>query len=172
MEPVIHTSYLTSILSPRRLNATVREMCDRAVEAMSRTSFDAIAFCGMSGAGVAFPMSVSLGMPTIMVRKEDSSHHLNESYGASRYLEGALDVDSYLIVDDQISSGRTVVTMMARIAAHRHTARCVGILLYNSSWNGEFETPQWMTVTDSMRHLQIPAGGYPKVPVYGCRSEY
>ncbi len=171
MKSAIHSSYLNAILTPKRLARTVDVMCDRAYEVMMTTPFDAIAFCGMSGAGVAFPMSARLGMPTIMVRKEDQSHHVVDSWGPRQWLEGAIDVDSYLIVDDQISSGKTVVSMMAKISAYRPTTRCVGIMLYNSSYNRTFETPRWMASAGELGGLEIPPKGFPDVQVYGCHDE-
>lgn len=157
----IHTSYLGAVMSPQRFKRTVEAMCERAYEVMVKTSFDAIAFCGMSGAGVAFPMALQLGLPTIMVRKDDRSHHVRENVGPHQWLEGALDVDSYLIVDDQVSSGRTVATMMARIAAYNPAARCVGIILYNGCWGDDlFEVPQWLLVDLGIK------GAVPAVPIY------
>lgn len=167
MKDYIHTSYLSSILTPGRLKTTVKAMCDRAVEVMVASEFEAIAFSGMSGAGVAFAMSLELGIPTIMVRKDDSSHHHVENFGPRRYLEGALDVDRYAIVDDQISSGRTVTYMMAKIAAYNPKARCVGIMLYNSSWCGPFRIAKWQEHFFREANIQPPPDGFPPVPVYG-----
>lgn len=170
MEHDIHTRYLRSILTPKSLKETVKRACEQAYRIMANQSFDAIAFCGMSGAGVAFPMSIELGMPTIMVRKEDQSHYVNEVSGPRRYLEGALDVGAYVIVDEQIATGRTITTMMARIAAYRPRARCVGIILYDAwgSWdgNGVFSTPHWMRGGRS--GVPVPPQGFEPVPVHCC----
>lgn len=87
-------------------------------------SCEAIAFTGMSGAIMAPMIAARLGVPLILVRKPfDNSH-------SGRRVEGAYDADTYLIVDDFISSGDTVRNIVQEILAVNAKARCVGVYSY------------------------------------------
>ncbi len=93
--------------------------------------FDAIAFCGMSGALVAPSVADALDKHLIMVRKaDDGSRH------SSLPVEGILE-GRYLILDDFISSGRTVKFIMAQIAKETKRMpakpRPVAVFVYSAS---------------------------------------
>jgi adenine/guanine phosphoribosyltransferase-like PRPP-binding protein len=167
MEHLVHTSYLSAVMNRRRLKETVRSMCELAYEVMVSTEFEALAFTGMSGAGIAFPMSAELSLPVIMVRKDDGSHHYHDNRGTQQHLEGVLDATSYVIVDDQISTGNTVLTIMGRIAAYNPKARCVGIMLYNDHYNGWYTYQPWMD--DALVRAGIrPLKPFAPVRVHAC----
>jgi orotate phosphoribosyltransferase len=94
--------------------------------------YDAIAFSGQSGSAVAYPLSLTLKKPLICVRK-GKSH-------SSYRMEGAHDVERYIIVDDLIDSGTTMRRIMRQIKASDKPAKCVRIFLYRacsdvSTWN-------------------------------------
>ncbi len=70
-----------------------------------RSEFDFIACSGMSGVVVAAPVSLALHKPVVIVRKpEDQNlHHRGSDVISDKQARGA-----YVIVDDFISSGRTL----------------------------------------------------------------
>jgi orotate phosphoribosyltransferase len=121
-----HSLYLHS-LDPIEGIAAVR----RAKRAIKGLRFDAIAFSGMSGALVAPSVAMSLRKPMILVRKQSDDCHAGG--GA---VEGALDAETYIIIDDFISSGDTLKRIHASVvkaSEHSYRARkiaCVGIYLY------------------------------------------
>lgn len=90
---------------------------------------DAIAFTGMSGALVAPRVASLLDLPMLMVRKAyDGSH---SAYG----VEGFVESQCYVIVDDFVCTGTTVGRICESIAAThlflpKH-ALCVGTVQYN-----------------------------------------
>lgn len=92
-----------------------------------------IAFRGQSGSALAYPVAAKLKMPLILVRKNTESSH------SSYKIEGCTnkDVDNYIIIDDFISSGKTVNTIIREIDKYQsfcdNPAKCVGIVLYASS---------------------------------------
>lgn len=132
----IQSSYLFPVFNANNFQKLFAETACLAVEIKQKASYDAIAFTGMSGAAMAFPLSLSLGIPLICVRKNDGNHHSSPSWrkhDPSRYLEGCIDSNQYLIVDDFIDSGKTVNTICKKIFAYNPRAKCTGILLYKSA---------------------------------------
>lgn len=124
----ITSDYLSRILNPVRLRSTIEEAADILSALRRHIPFDALAFRGNSGAGIAFPLSAIMCLPLIMVRKGNSH---------SRYkVEGALNAASYIIVDDLIHSGNTIDVIVREIRRHSHShfhSVPVGIYLYNQS---------------------------------------
>lgn len=125
-----HTSYLNE-LDPEQGIRAVQDGTRR----LRDIDFDAIAFSGMSGALVAPAIAMALRAPLLLVRKDTDDSHA----GKGR-VEGALDAETYVIVDDFISSGATLKRMHAMInsalSVHRRAypgnkpAICVGVFLY------------------------------------------
>lgn len=124
---------------------------DRARRVLPNVSFDAIAFTGVSGALLAPPIARECGAGLILVRKaQDNSH-------AGIALEGALDAETYIIVDDFVSSGDTVRNIIesitkniiqCRYSREARLPRCVGIYeAHNGNlWTatGRYNTEGWM----------------------------
>lgn len=131
---LIHTNYLRSIFDLRDRKRVLAAMIDTVTRAMVIETFEALAFSGISGAGIAFSLADALGLPIINVRKDDSSHFVIESVGTLRWLEGAVDAKSYLIVDDFMSTGLTVERIVEKISDYNPEARCTGIALYSRPW--------------------------------------
>lgn len=73
-------------------------------------AFDAIAFSGMSGALIAPTLADLLGKELILVRKPSDNSH---SYDT---VQGFRDGVSYIVVDDFISTGKTVKYIIDTIA--------------------------------------------------------
>jgi orotate phosphoribosyltransferase len=95
--------------------------------------FDAIAFQGMSGALVAPAVAIELEKPLIMIRKNESCH-------SAQIVEGAFTVEKYIIIDDFVSTGRTIFEIFKKIkenfliyAKSYEKPRCVAIFLYNQT---------------------------------------
>jgi hypothetical protein len=64
---------------------------------------------GMSGASLAFPISYNTDIPVVYVRKQHESEH------CSRLLVGDGWIEDYIIVDDDIASGKTIFSMLDTI---------------------------------------------------------
>jgi hypoxanthine phosphoribosyltransferase len=117
-----------------------QEAVAASIKALSKISFDAIAFTGMSGALVAPSVAYALNKPLIMVRKPNDGSHAVKQYNV--LVEGALEVSSYVIIDDFYCTGKTLHYIVQSIKEQRNkiltgTARannsdicCVGIFLY------------------------------------------
>lgn len=96
-----HASYLRDFILPNLAPATIEKYV-----AVLRTlePFDAIAVTGVSGMLVGVPLMHKLGKPLVIVRKEEEprthSHIRVEGY--------SVDFKRYVIVDDCVSSGKTV----------------------------------------------------------------
>ena len=81
------------------------QVIDHAEKALrifgKKTRFQALAFSGMSGAAIAFPLALRLNKKLMCVRKKDNSHYKGS-------FEGDLDSKKYVIVDDCIETGKTI----------------------------------------------------------------
>jgi orotate phosphoribosyltransferase len=122
-----HTLYLNE-LDPLDGIAAVKD----ATNAIRDLHFDAIAFSGMSGALVAPSVAMALRKPMILARKPTDDSHAGKGV-----VEGALDAETYIIIDDFMSSGdtiRRIHTSVVKTAAEHpyrpHKIICVGIYLY------------------------------------------
>lgn len=109
---------------------TIHEMV-QAVRAFNREEkVDAIAFRGMSGAAIAFPVCAELRIPPVLVRKDEERRH------SSFQVEGPqLDIQRYVIIDDLIASGETIAMIKRRMG----DAKCMHIFLYESSRTTEHD---------------------------------
>ncbi len=91
---------------------------------------NAIAVRGISGIVMGSIVAHVLNLKLIVVRKENEDSH------ASYQVEGLSSDLKYVIIDDLVSSGRTVKTIMQDIknsALGRYiNIECAGILLYTS----------------------------------------
>lgn len=124
----IKTDYLHSLYSKKYLKivpAAVKKL--RAFK--KKHNFEAIAFTGSSGAGLAYPLSYLLKVPLIHVRKKNSSPNYR------KVIEGTVSADSYIIVDDFISSGQTVKRILREIAKHLGSSvKPIAIFLYDADF--------------------------------------
>jgi len=122
---MIQSEYLLEVFDPLKFPKVLR----RVRMKLRHTKYDAIAFRGMSGAAVAFPLAAMANKGLICVRKEDSSH--------SPYLvEGLVgnDIKRYVIVDDFINSGNTLRNIKQSINEEYSdktlVPECVAIVFY------------------------------------------
>jgi hypoxanthine phosphoribosyltransferase len=131
MSTECNSAYLHSILDAVRLKKVVKYLSKIIKKKVGVDNFDAIAYRGMSGAGVATTLGYLFGKPLVMVRKKDVVSH------TSNRVEGVFKVKRMLIVDDCISTGETLVTMVRdivncrKIVLHDDPMEVVAVLLYN-----------------------------------------
>lgn len=114
----IHSSYLQSAFNPAAFNTYIGE----AIKILTpRTEeFDAVAFRGFSGSLVAPIIAYTLSKRMIIVRKEPAHGWAVEGH----------DATNYLIIDDFISSGKTIRTIIEEIGKSQVTGKPVGIYLW------------------------------------------
>jgi hypothetical protein len=92
---------------------------------------DAIAYTGSSGAAIAFPLAIAYDLPIIYVRKKGEQSHGGEV--ECNYTD---EIETYMVVDDFISSGRTVGRVMEGVkkAAQRRGwegPKCLGVFEFD-----------------------------------------
>lgn len=123
--------YLWTAHNPIASRNQLERLAVRVLELQSQTPFEALAFRGMSGAAVCYPLQFMLGIALLNVRKEGMHH--------GRTVEGPADrrVERYLIVDDQIDSGATVRAIIDGLYEHAGLSHsgCAGILLYHTAYS-------------------------------------
>jgi hypoxanthine-guanine phosphoribosyltransferase len=123
----ITTSYLDEVLYPTRLANTITRAAVKIKKHIDIKGFQAIAFRGMSGALFAPILARSLKKYLIMVRKSSYSHH-------SPYpVEGLVSPCNYLIIDDQISSGHTILEIQKMIYKYANKeSKLIGLYTYRN----------------------------------------
>ena len=131
IKPVtVRSDYLGSVYRLPTFHDTVEATIRTAKDMMKKSKYDTIVFTGYSGSALAYILSKELNIPLICVRKSNErSHFVNDGSGL---LEGSLDCQRYIIVDDFIASGRTVRRISEVMEDGMPTAKCVGILLYTA----------------------------------------
>ena len=94
----------------------------------------AVAVRGMSGVIVGSIVSHVFGLKLIVIRKPEEHSH------ASYKVEGITDDPNlkYIIIDDLVSSGTTVKTILQRVRTANCDAKCIALLLY-FSWKCDLE---------------------------------
>ncbi len=109
--------------------------------------FDAIVVQGMSGAIIGSVVAHMLSKHIVVVRKPGEDHHgSNQVVG----LEGAY---KYLILDDMISSGTTVLRIVDSMTHYRHKAKLVGMYLYKEA--DPFQSDWEESNRDNFRRIQM-----------------
>ena len=134
MAYLVHSAYHHTAFRPVELKKTVERVAKKVKTLKKKLKFDAIAFRGISGSCVAFPVSYLTGIPLICVRKE-KNHHGNTVEGPAQ------DVMKYIIIDDFICTGDTLEAIIKKISGSKEEgAKCVGIVLYDLSYDPESYT--------------------------------
>jgi len=150
MTHIISTSYLGGIFGgdyAKHVDAAVKTVKDFK----KHTDFDAIAFMGTSGAGMAFPLSYFLKLPLIHIPKPGVYRH------SSYIIEGTLSSKKYLIVDDFLASGNTVRKIEEAITDQTVGSKPVGIFLYQSNGSSLYILGKYSVPIVTMA---TPAGYY------------
>lgn len=110
------------------------------VLALHRAEFDCIAVRGVSGVMVGAPVAVMLGVPLLVVRREEERHSVHTGHLTANYVNAG---ERALFLDDMISSGATF--RAAREALHLECpgTRIVAAYLYGIDNEGYGES--WLT---------------------------
>ena len=131
-----HADYLKDVLEP----ALASRLVSRTCKVIRRICPDvgAIAFSGMSGALIAPIVALRLKKPLIMVRKDNDGSH------SSLAVEGVVGSDTYIILDDQISTGATVRRIKKHIKKFDPDTKYLGTLCYSDygDWQTRFSWPK------------------------------
>jgi orotate phosphoribosyltransferase len=130
---------LKKVFNPKRLKKVVARAAKKIKKLQKTLKFDAIAFRGQSGAGIAYPVSMVTGIPLIHVRKETCKGTHGQPVEGPNYR-----VKRYVILDDFIGQGTTVNTIIKKIDRQCRQddldpMTCVGILLYDNCGDREHE---------------------------------
>lgn len=127
------SSYNGEVYSPNIYGHLVDHVASVLVSGRKELKFDAIAFRGMSGAAIAYPVSYLTRIPLICTRKSAENSHGYDVEGP------AIEVHKYIILDDFISTGNTIAQIVRSISVQKSYSfgvdsqtppKCVGIYLY------------------------------------------
>lgn len=134
MNTECNSAYLHSTLDVVRLKRVVKHLSKIIKNKVGIDNFDAIAYRGMSGAGVATTLGYLFSKPLIMVRKKGITSH------SDRLVEGDIFANRVVVIDDCISYGTTLVETVREIIDNRkrhltydQPFKVVAVLLYNDS---------------------------------------
>lgn len=123
------TSYLDEVYDVNIYRERMEKIVAFILNLKKAIPFDVIAFRGSSGAAYAFPISMTTGIPLFHVRKEEDNH-------SGSLVEGVFGFRKYIIVDDFIDDGNTVLKIIDAIRCNSNTrsAKCVAIVLCAGDW--------------------------------------
>jgi hypothetical protein len=117
-------------------HASVKELVKKAVRKLKKLDFDSIAFRGVSGALIAPIVAYKLKKPVTCIRKPTEPSH------GCGTVEGAVNFERYIIIDDFISTGDTVNTIrhtLVKFAGDRAVMpnpppipKCIAIYLWKT----------------------------------------
>lgn len=155
-------NYTDAIFKPELFQESVPKMGDFLKRLHAVIPFDAIAGTGLSSFPLLGALGYTLNIPIIAVRKDD-----NETNHSGRRSTGAM-AKRYVIVDDLISSGRTVANVIQKIYKQSKNDDtqvrpiCVAVVLYNDNshflfntgsdrWGGAIPVFNW-----GMTKIQMP----------------
>lgn len=103
----MHTVYLNEALGLKQRKQTVKKLCECIKK--SGIKFDSIAFTGMSGALIAPLVAYKLKKNLVMVRKPSDKNH------SSMTVEAENVGKRYIIIDDLIFSGKTIINLVKTV---------------------------------------------------------
>lgn len=138
----LHPGYGWTTTRPTEWRQVVKTAV-RNVRAMKRDmGFDAIAFCGSSGASIAFSLTEKLEIPIIYVRKDGEKAH-----GNTVESNCSEPINKYLIVDDFVASGGTVryiIETIDKICVSKvaRPPECVGAYMFDTVVDGFVSPPK------------------------------
>lgn len=114
-----HASYLKAIFLPEIRNVVIDEMCYMLRN--KKKHFDSIACRGVSMLTIGSIMAHKLKKQIVVIRKGENTH--------SKYsTEFNVEPKSYIIVDDLVSSGKTVDSVIESLPNSKH----YGTILYRN----------------------------------------
>lgn len=121
------SKHLRKVHNPTSSREVVDALCDGICRLQNQMPIDAVAFRGVSGAAVGYPIQYQMGIPVVNVRKSsDDSHTMRDVESCEVHR-----IASYIIVDDLIDSGDTMREIMGALSKRGvPLAACKAILLY------------------------------------------
>jgi adenine/guanine phosphoribosyltransferase-like PRPP-binding protein len=117
----IKTYYLDTALDGELLDIAVRT----AQRKLNKYEFDSIACRGMSGTLFSGALASRMKKNLILVRKEK-----DDSHASNMRVEGAIESEKYIIIDDFICSGQTIKAILDNVKHFATSAQCVGVYFY------------------------------------------
>lgn len=175
----IHSSYMHPIFNIEQFPNLVESVITSAKLLMDKHPYDTIAFTGNSGSALAYILSFTLKIPLICVRKPgEDSHFIGKpsTWFPIRdrdLFEGNLSCKNYIIIDDGISSGKSVKKIRDVIDATCASARCVAMLMYMSPPHFNPANNTWEPmeqIVPSFNNPDLWQKNVDGIPVYGCNS--
>jgi hypothetical protein len=128
--PHLVTNYLRQVFDVGLFPIVVKKMSKAINEFRRSYPVEAIAFTGVSGSAMAFPISYELNLSLVCIRRHtDPCHFDGGSY------EGMAGIKNYIIVDDMIDTGSTVRYIQEEVRNKSPKAICQGIFLFNDAGN-------------------------------------
>lgn len=116
------TPYLGPLFDPQNFLSIEEQLISAIKE--SKINYDAIAFTGQSGSMIAPHVAARLNKKMLMVRIEGGRCHSSES------VEGYLSSKKYVVIDDRIAYGNTIVNIQRSLLAFNES-KMIGLFLYN-----------------------------------------
>lgn len=133
----------------RGLNPDLRRMTvENVIRVLRHYDFDAIAFTGLSGSLIVPTVAMLMNKTLLAVRKDNDKCH------SGRLVEGDYNARRYIIVDDMISSGDTLRSIVDKISSAVPNAHCLGSLEY-----------LWLTKNDEICGALTPIDRYVRAPI-------
>jgi orotate phosphoribosyltransferase-like protein len=154
------------------------EVLRRAVTALSRDirsfneslpkdqKIDVIVCCGISGAAVAFPVSLETGIPVWVVRKvkemTHSPHDVDRHFFSSEdEMIKCPDVLRYIIIDDIVDTGATIrwiIEKMNGVKKYQNN-QLLKLFLYSERSDDEYEGSFWLG-NDGLEEVSVSIKRY------------
>jgi adenine/guanine phosphoribosyltransferase-like PRPP-binding protein len=130
---MLNTVYLHRVFTPTKYKYLINKAAIAIKELKRKQQVDLIAFTGVSGAALAFPLAYKLNMPILCIRKDGDKNHSNEE------IEGNIPNNhpiNYIIIDDCIYSGATIDRIKKQIkdSGLLRKAKLKAIFLYSKEY--------------------------------------
>lgn len=121
-------------MSPKKFSDNIKQAAKKIAAMYRKDKFDAVAFTGSSGAAIAFYLATEYEIPLLYVRKTGEKSHGQKVESNSPSV-----IRKYLIVDDFISSGTTVRSIIRKISKQCtkygiKELEPIGVFCYDSQW--------------------------------------
>lgn len=138
MSNPIVSPYLQAALHPKSFKSIINTLAEELKP--FKDKFDTIVFTGSSGCMVGPALASKMNKQMLLVRKENDNSH-------SSYLcEGYYELSNYIIIDDLISTCRTIRRIVGRIIDDCDVKKqrqnplpinCIGIMTYFDPDDGQ-----------------------------------
>lgn len=119
----MHVSYLDSLFKKEEQNKVI----NRFKEIDQYYNFESIAVCGISGVGIGAILSNLFDKKLIVIRKTTDINHSPIKVESRYYYT---DKFNYLIIDDLVSSSRSLFAMKTAMHNFLPNGNCVGVFQY------------------------------------------